>query len=305
MSSQVSVENLSISEEISTSESAVTRTISNFSANMCDFNDHSLEEFLNISPIEKNKLYSEKQYGVKKLDESYAALDNKFRSQFGILPESTYRKISQDYRSMIAKLKELYNAETNTSIKNKLLSFLPDSWEISLIQSEFNCSRTKAVNLKQKLKNIELEADQESNENSDPIRSSGNQLLNLDVRKLVIDFYESEENSKQLAGMKDFKSVKNSDGVRSRVQKKLILCNLKELYQNFKGGGKDEIIALESIYTSDELSYNQNDDQYQCSLKIFISLPEGFYLLYKDDHASMPKIESIESIISQTLIDDK
>ncbi|XP_053598157.1 E3 ubiquitin-protein ligase RNF14 [Microplitis demolitor] len=46
---------------------------------------------------------------------------------------------------------------------------------------------------------------------------------------------------------------------------------------------KDEIIALESIYTSEEFSYNQNNDQYQCSLKIFISLPEGFYLLYKDE----------------------
>lgn len=60
------------------------------------------------------RLYSEKNYGVTKLDGSYVALDNKFRSQFGILPESTYRKISQDHSSMIAKMKELYNAETDT-----------------------------------------------------------------------------------------------------------------------------------------------------------------------------------------------
>lgn len=46
---------------------------------------------------------------------------------------------------------------------------------------------------------------------------------------------------------------------------------------------KDEIIALESIYTNEEFSYNLNNDQYQCSLKIFINLPEGYYLTYKDE----------------------
>lgn len=82
-------------------------------------------------------------------------------------------------------------------------------------------------------KNVDSEVS-ESTKNSNPVKSAGNQPINLDIKKLVIDFYESEENSKQLAGMKDFKSVKNCDGDRIRVQKKLILCNLKELYQNFK-----------------------------------------------------------------------
>ncbi|KAJ8935241.1 hypothetical protein NQ314_012916 [Rhamnusium bicolor] len=176
--SQVSVENLSISAEISTPENSITTTASNFSDDLCNYNDHSLEQ-----------LYSEKKYRVKKLDESYVALDNKFRSQFRILPESTYSKISQDHSLMIAKVKELFNAETDT---------------------------------------------EKNTENFNHVKSPGNQPLNLDIKKLVIDFYENEENSKQLAGMKDFKSVKNCDGDRIRVQKKLILCNLKELYQNFK-----------------------------------------------------------------------
>lgn len=121
-------------------------------------------------------------------------------------------------------------------MKKKLLSILPDSWTISQIRSEFNCSRTMVLNLKKinESKNVDSEASEKSTENSNPVKFPGNQPLNLDVKKLVIDFYESEENSKQLAGMKDFKSVKNSDGNRIRVQKKLILCNFKELYQNFK-----------------------------------------------------------------------
>ncbi|CAG5109338.1 Protein of unknown function [Cotesia congregata] len=111
-SSQISVESLSISAEISTQGSS----------------------YLEL-------LYSEKNYGVKKLDESNAALENKFQSQFRIVPESTYRKINQDHCSMIAKVKKLYNAESDKSIKNKLLSILPDSWEVSRIASEFNCSQ--------------------------------------------------------------------------------------------------------------------------------------------------------------------
>ncbi|XP_044579678.1 uncharacterized protein LOC123261882 [Cotesia glomerata] len=141
ISSQISVESLSISAEICTQGSSLSRTVSNFSDNLCDYNDHSLERFLKIPLIEKDRLYSEKNYGVKKLDESYAALENKFQSQFGIVPESTYRKINQDHCSMIAKVKKLYNAESDKSIKKKLLSILPDSWEVSRIASEFNCSR--------------------------------------------------------------------------------------------------------------------------------------------------------------------
>ncbi|XP_044585504.1 uncharacterized protein LOC123265703 [Cotesia glomerata] len=112
ISSQISVESLSISAEICTQGSGLSRTVSNFSDNLCDYNDHSLERFLKIPLIEKDRLYSEKNYGIKKLDESYAALENKFQSQFGIVPESTYRKINQDHCSMIAKVKKLYNAES-------------------------------------------------------------------------------------------------------------------------------------------------------------------------------------------------
>ena len=37
-----------------------------------------------------------------------------------------------------------------------------------------------------------------------------------------------------MPGMKDFVSVKKGDVSREHVQKKLILCNLSELYANFK-----------------------------------------------------------------------
>lgn len=45
---------------------------------------------------------------------------------------------------------------------------------------------------------------------------------------------------------------------------------------------KDEIIALESIYTKEEFSANEVDGQNHCTLKIFINLPENYCLIYKD-----------------------
>ena len=50
---------------------------------------------------------------------------------------------------------------------------------------------------------------------------------------LVTNFYQSDEMSRMMPGRKDFVSVKQSEG-RVHVQKRLILCNLRELYQVFK-----------------------------------------------------------------------
>lgn len=45
---------------------------------------------------------------------------------------------------------------------------------------------------------------------------------------------------------------------------------------------KDELTALESIYINEEFSYNNENNQFECTLKIFLSLPEGYYFTYKD-----------------------
>ena len=50
----------------------------------------------------------------------------------------------------------------------------------------------------------------------------------------VIEFYENYESSRMMPGKKDYVSVRDLDGFRRHVQKRLVLCNLKELYQHFK-----------------------------------------------------------------------
>jgi len=50
---------------------------------------------------------------------------------------------------------------------------------------------------------------------------------------LVTSFYENDENSRLMPGKKDCISVR-VEGKRVSVQKRLVLCNLKELHRAFK-----------------------------------------------------------------------
>ncbi|KAJ8671811.1 hypothetical protein QAD02_003070 [Eretmocerus hayati] len=50
----------------------------------------------------------------------------------------------------------------------------------------------------------------------------------------VIDFYTSDEISRVMPGMSDALPVAQVDGKRLKLQKRLILCNLKESYASFK-----------------------------------------------------------------------
>lgn len=58
--------------------------------------------------------------------------------------------------------------------------------------------------------------------------------LSEDVKSKVLKFYVDDETSINMPGINDFVSVRNNEGVREHIQKRLILSNLKELYELFK-----------------------------------------------------------------------
>ena len=62
--------------------------------------------------------------------------------------------------------------------------------------------------------------------------NQGHGLCN-DIRMLVQNFYGSDEISRVIPGKKDCVSIK-VDNRRISVQKRLLLGNLKEVYQQFK-----------------------------------------------------------------------
>ena len=67
-----------------------------------------------------------------------------------------------------------------------------------------------------------------------PAYSKGRKLSEGDKAK-VTRFYESDLVSRIFPGKKDFVSVTDENGVKTHVQKRLILGNLKEIYEMYKG----------------------------------------------------------------------
>lgn len=72
----------------------------------------------------------------------------------------------------------------------------------------------------------------------------------LDSTKIkVSEFYEDERNCATMPGKKDFVSIRDNDGQRRHVQKKLILSNLKEMYTAFRSEYSDIKIGFSLFAT--------------------------------------------------------
>lgn len=65
-------------------------------------------------------------------------------------------------------------------------------------------------------------------------KKSGKRSLSIEEVRTITNFYEDDENSRQLPGMKDYITVKMEDGSKVKVQKRLVLYNLRELFGKFK-----------------------------------------------------------------------
>eukprot|EP00731_Ephydatia_muelleri_P006869 Em0003g1117a len=58
--------------------------------------------------------------------------------------------------------------------------------------------------------------------------------LSEDTVKLVQAFYYHDDISRVMPGKKDFVSARNENGEKEHCQKRLVLCNLREAYKQFK-----------------------------------------------------------------------
>ncbi|XP_074105433.1 uncharacterized protein LOC141531481 [Cotesia typhae] len=81
---------------------------------------------------------------------------------------------------------------------------------------------------------------------SEPEKKKGRPLSN-DIKSKVIDFYKSDDISVNLPGKRDFLSIRNDNGQREHIKKKIILCNLKELYEIFKEQNLENRIGFSSF----------------------------------------------------------
>lgn len=79
-----------------------------------------------------------------------------------------------------------------------------------------------------------------------PSMSKGKVISNKE-KLLVKEFYESDEVSRMCPGQKDCLTVRNSEGVSCKVQKRLILGNLKELYELYKNNATNPKVGFSTF----------------------------------------------------------
>eukprot|EP00731_Ephydatia_muelleri_P003574 Em0001g3574a len=130
-----------------------------------------------------------------------------------------------DAEEMVQQLKEKFRSATTRSERIKILTVLPKSWSKRKIAKEFGVSRYLARRAKK------LVAEKGILSGPNP---KGGRALPVEIEEEVHTFFWSDSISHTMPGKKDFLSVKGADGKRVHRQKRLVLCNLKEAYREFK-----------------------------------------------------------------------
>jgi len=164
------------------------------------------------TPLTKSKLRS-KHYSKQKVEKVTTMMQNLVVSD----PQS------KDDGEIVQQLKEKF-AFASRSEKVQILTVLPKSWSIRKVQTEFGAANYMVRKAKQLVEEKGILAT--------PNPKPGHTLPQTTI-DIVTNFYESDENSRMMPGRKDFVSIRKEEG-RVHIQKRLVLCNLKELYRLFK-----------------------------------------------------------------------
>ena len=168
------------------------------------------------TPVVKKKLQQIK-YPKQKIKKIKASVQKK-------LVPNVESDESDSEGEMVKQLKEKFHSTMDRSEKVQVLTVLPQSWTVRKVQAEFGASNYMVRTAKQLVK--------QNGVLSTPNLKQGHGLA-ADTITLVQEFYDLDEVSRIMPGMKDFVSVRKGDS-RIHVQKRLVLCNLKEVYLLFK-----------------------------------------------------------------------
>ena len=194
------------------------------------------------SPVKKRKL-SKKRYVLQKVEKTASLLQQKMtkiQSESDVSSESSEETECVDKRAsyfdeMITELKAKYKTCTSRSDKIRVLTAAPASWSARKLAGVFGTSVRFALRAKKLRK--------EKGCLSEPNQKPGKTLSNETAEK-VRQFYMRDDVSREMPGKKDFLSVVNDNGKREHMQKRLMLCNLREAHQLFKRENPDVVVGL-------------------------------------------------------------
>lgn len=125
---------------------------------------------------------------------------------------------------ILAQLKEAFYETESKDQKYRILTSLPRSWPATKIQDEFGISMYMATKAKA------LQKEKGIMSTPDTIKRI---RLDDETKNKIISFYKDDDISRVCPGKRDYVSVLD-DGTRILKQKRLVLCNLREAYQQFK-----------------------------------------------------------------------
>lgn len=137
--------------------------------------------------------------------------------------------------TLLTGLKKKFSSlPVNDPLRISILTIAPDCWSIRDTASEFGTSRY-AVEKARALKKSEGIL-------AMPTPKIGKRLSNSTVEK-VVEFYENDINSRIMPNKKDTVSIK-IDNKRKKVQKRLLLCDIKILHTQFKEQNPEAAVGL-------------------------------------------------------------
>ena len=140
------------------------------------------------------------------------------------------KKKAGDLDTLVGHMKDKIKTSNNRQ-KKQVLTMMPPSGSIKRAQNEFEVSEYMVREAKK------LVEEKGSLELPDQKKGKG---LSEDVVKAVKNFYCDDEYSRQMQGKKDCKSI----GRNLHMQKRLLLCDLKELYAMFKKTYPDKKVGF-------------------------------------------------------------
>ncbi|KAL5518045.1 hypothetical protein EMCRGX_G003713 [Ephydatia muelleri] len=138
--------------------------------------------------------------------------------------DDTYAVTKADGEEMIEQLIEKLKSATVNSERLLVLTAVPKSWSVRKTAQVFNVSRQFAGKAKK------LVEERGVLSSPYPKEAKAVTLAEEEVHK----FYLSDDISRIMPGMKDYVSVRGTNGQRVHQQKRLLLCNLREAYSEFK-----------------------------------------------------------------------
>lgn len=153
--------------------------------------------------------------------------------------ENDVRSVREmELEEMLTGLKEKYKSlNGNDPLKLRILTIAPSSWSVNKIAKEFGTSWQLARKSKELKASKGVLAD---------TTAYTRNTLPTEVINEIKAFYESDCNSRILPGKKDCISVE-IDGIKTNLQKRLLLMNLKELYILFKNSNPDTKVGFSTF----------------------------------------------------------